>query len=176
HLGSIAMSASEPLPLIYLAPTTAASTECTLSLMVYPISLPAQRLQKLSLGVKPAILARTFYSAEPISCMPKQTDPSQGCEALMRDGGRQSISNSSTTSSASGGLSLRQSGSFDTPAEGEDALWRASVQISIKPPETLLPAFCSIFIARSYSLLFRIRLIGAYAKKIDLEIPLQTVY
>jgi hypothetical protein len=97
-------------------------------------------------------------------------------EMPTKDNRRPSDSSGFTSSTASDGSELRRSDSLDSPAEGGEGVWSASVKISIKPLVTLLPTFCSNFVARSYSLLICVRVSGAYSKKTNLEIPVQVVY
>lgn len=78
-------------------------------------------------------------------------------------------------SSGSGGLSPSDTSSV-TPRVSQDGSWTASLELSIQPPALLVPAFCGRHIARSYSLVLRIRVSGAHGKIPDLELPLQVVY
>lgn len=81
----------------------------------------------------------------------------------------------SIASSGSGGLSPSDPSSV-TPSVSLDGSWTASLGLSIQPRATLVPAFCGRRIARSYSLVLRVRVSGAHGKIPDLELPLQVVY
>ncbi|KAJ9145212.1 hypothetical protein NKR19_g6163 [Coniochaeta hoffmannii] len=186
-LGHVAVSAPEPLPLVYSASASSASTECT---------------------------GQDFYSAAPMTCMPIQTDltgtalirlhdqvikleeqrfsalewewrplsdiriTAPAYELLAARDGPWRISDASEAPQAGSTVPPRQPASDGTygGSQPRHGTWHASVKISIRPPETLVPAFCGSLIARSYSLLFRVRVCGAHGKKCGLELPLQVVH
>lgn len=57
-----------------------------------------------------------------------------------------------------------------------DGAWNVTVHIPIKPQTKLLPTFYSSLIARSYSVILRVKLASVHAKKVDPEVPIQVVY
>ncbi|KAH7124968.1 hypothetical protein B0J13DRAFT_150485 [Dactylonectria estremocensis] len=59
---------------------------------------------------------------------------------------------------------------------GEKGTWVTSIRIPISSVQRLQPTFCSKLVARFYSIPLRIRINGAYAEKIDCEVPLQVVH
>lgn len=59
---------------------------------------------------------------------------------------------------------------------GENGTWVTSIRIPVSSVQRLQPTFCSKFVARFYSIPLRIRINGAYAEKIDCEVPLQVVH
>lgn len=77
RLGTVTMTTNEPLPLAYISATSIDCTECVLALSVDAPPDAIQRLGTLSLEIKPAIRTKTFYSAEKIPCIPKQTHLTQ---------------------------------------------------------------------------------------------------
>lgn len=73
HVGTIAMKIREPPPLAYPSAASCNSTNCILSLTVNAHPQTIQRLRTMSLDVKAAIRVKTFYSADSVPCIPKQT-------------------------------------------------------------------------------------------------------
>ncbi|KAH6847733.1 hypothetical protein B0I37DRAFT_431538 [Chaetomium sp. MPI-CAGE-AT-0009] len=212
RLGSVVFNASEPLPLVYSASTPLATTECTLSITVHPVSMSLARVRNLSFTVRPATRAKTFYSVAPMPCVPRQTDLTGKAIIRLHDdvvklaeqrfsdieweyrpagavtgtpppyerqpsepGGTRAPSSTSRSSWSSGRLSSG-GGSACGSDHSHEGVWRASLKLAISPPERLVPAFCTSLIARSYSLLLRIRAGGVYGRSCDLELPLQVLY
>jgi len=69
--GSLLLVASEPLPLIYSSYEDRPCIDLTLFMTAHA-PLAAQRLQAISLNVKPVIRVKIFYASEPVPCLPKQ--------------------------------------------------------------------------------------------------------
>lgn len=200
HLGAARLSASEPPPLIYSSPISAPSTEFEVFIIIHPISLPLCVLQNLSFDVKPAIRAKTVYSTTPMTCMTKQSDLAEDTLNHVHDdvtkleerrfsdlewrqileSGLDDMPTTDEALASSGPQILSgQNGLRGKPNERHgayDGVWKASITVVIKPPELLVPAFCGSLIARSYSLLLRIRVRGAYGRKCGLELPLRVAH
>jgi len=192
RLGSLTTSTSEPLPLAYSPYQDQPSTDCKLSITAHAPSA-TQRLRAILLEVKPAIRVKTFYSAEPMPCLPKQTFLAQNPSIQLHD-----------ETIKLGCKEYKQLDwtyyprpETDEPPPYEDAVrddaqeisstssnlmgnradvWKASVQIPIQPSVTLLPTFCSSLISRSYSLLLHVKVAGLRTRRANFEIPLQVVY
>lgn len=178
RLGDLVVTAGEPPPLIYSSPGAGASTECVISATVRPGSLSPGRLPRLAFDIKAVIRAKTFYSAKPIRCMPRQADLTSKALIRLHDAvlklEEQRFSalewEYAPADNLEGASLVRPSSS----AHG--SVWRARLTLAIKPPETLPPSFCGTLIARSYSLLVVISVSGARGKKCCLELPFQVVY
>lgn len=192
RLGELTISTSEPLPLAYSPYKDHPSTDLTLSITAYA-PLAAQRLRSVSLNVKPAIRAKTFYVSESMPCLPKQVFLYQNQSMRLHDG----IIKLEHVDFTQLDWKYNPRIETDEPPRYEDAVmenalertstnsslrdnggdeWRASVRIPIQPPETILPTFCGSLISRSYSLILRVRVAGLHTRKADFEIPLQVVY
>lgn len=89
-------------------------------------------------------------------------------ESVMQDLG--------TIASRSSGVLSPSEQQSDTSKVSLHGTWTAFLELPIKPPETLVPAFCGRHMARSYSLVLRVRVNGAHGKIPDLELPLQVVH
>ncbi|KAF9690436.1 hypothetical protein EKO04_011583 [Ascochyta lentis] len=192
RLEEITMSTREPLPLAYSPYENRPYTALTLSITAHA-PLAVQRLQAISLNVKPAIRVKMFYASEPMPCLPKQTFLTRNQSIRLHDEIIK-LEHMGFTQ-----LDWRYSPHIDTeePPEYEDAVidvalgrtptsasrkddsvdeWRASVRIPIQPDQTMLPTFCGSLISRSYSLILCVRVAGIRARKAGFEVPLQVVY
>lgn len=69
-----------------------------------------------------------------------------------------------------------ETGPPDKPQSDKVAAWTSSFRFSVSPEHRLQPTFCTKHVARSYSLLFRIYISGAYVEMVDCEVPLQVVF
>ncbi|RYO07634.1 hypothetical protein AA0121_g11696 [Alternaria tenuissima] len=192
RLGELTMSTREPLPLAYSPYENRPCTDLTLSITVHA-PLAVQRLRAISLNVKPAIRAKTFYASEPMPCLPKQTSLTRNQSIRLHDEIIK-LEHMDFTQ-----LDWRYSPYIETeePPGYEDAVtdvapertptsasrrddsvdeWKASVRIPIQPDQAMLPTFCRSLISRSYSLVLRVRVAGIRTRKADFEVPLQVVY
>ncbi|ORY18652.1 hypothetical protein BCR34DRAFT_553973 [Clohesyomyces aquaticus] len=207
RLGSLEITTREPLPLAYSSYSPTASTECILSVTARSLAMEIQRLGALSLEIQAGIRVKTFFSTEPIICLPKQTFLTQTACIRLHDEvinlGREKYTQLQWEYSASRGndkppayADAVRNDSFSTTStlsrssvlglwahdsavlsnNNSDGAWNVTVHIPIKPLTNLLPTFCSSLVARSYSVILRVRLAGVHAKKVDLEVPLQVVY
>ncbi|OCK73309.1 hypothetical protein K432DRAFT_410795 [Lepidopterella palustris CBS 459.81] len=207
RLGFLEIFTREPLPLAYSSYSPTTSTECTLSVIAHSAAPAIQQLRALSLEIQAAIRVKTFFSTEPMVCLPKQTFLTQTACIRLHDevidlsrerytqleweysSGLRNVKppayediirnhSFSTTSTSSGSSVLRFWASDSSVLSDNDggSAWSVTVRIPIKPQAKLLPTFCSSLIARSYSVVLRVKVTGVHAKKIDFEVPLQVVY
>ncbi|KAF2176866.1 hypothetical protein K469DRAFT_605526 [Zopfia rhizophila CBS 207.26] len=187
RLGSLEIFTREPLPLAYSSYSSTASTECTLSVTAHSAAPAIQRLRALSLEIQAVIRVKTFFSTEPIVCLPKQTFLTQSACIRLHDKvidlGRErytqlewEYSPGVRNDKPPAVLRLWASDSSVLSNNDSNSAWNVAVRIPIKPQTKLLPTFCSSLIARSYSMVLRVKLAGVHAKKVDLEVPLQIVY
>lgn len=192
HLGTFTLRTSEPLPLAYSQYEKRASTECALSIIAHA-SHELPRLRAISLEVKPAIKVKTFYSAEPITCLPKRTFLAENALIRLREDviklGRETYTQLEwgkvsgpvndkppAYEEATGYNAQNRSTTESNLARDRKNILRTSIQVPVRPPVTLPPTFCGSLITRSYSLLLRMRVFGVHAQRISLEVPLQVVY
>lgn len=192
RIGELTMSTTEPLPLVYSPYEDHPATDLTLTINARA-ALSVQCLRAMSLNVRPAIRVKTFYAAEPMPCLPKQTFLDQNQLMRLHDGIIQLEQVDFTQLDWENHPYIKT----DEPPSYKDAVmdarlermstnsnfgdnsgdeWRASVRIPIQPLETIPPTFCGSLILRSYSLILRIRVAGLRTGKADFEVPLQVVY
>lgn len=192
RLGSLNVIASEPLPLAYSPYHDQPTTECALSIVVHA-PLAIQRLRTVSLDMSLAIRIKTFYSTEPLPCLPSQALLAQNALVRLHD---QTVKLRRKEYTQLDWIYCPRLESTEPPSyersERDDALggdfaslgdvahgdhtWKTLVKVPIEPSVALLPSFCSSFIARSYSLLLHLRVTGIRTQVIDLEVPLQVVH
>lgn len=190
HLSTISITTREPLPLVYSSATWFGPTHCVLTLSVDAVPNILRHLRHLSVKVKPAIRAKTFYSVEGLLCMPKQTFLTQHGLLRLRD----SILKLEPQScdelewryippriERDGPPDYYESLSSDVAPEGSltqtgNGTWRVTITVPIAPPQILLPTFCSKLIARSYTLLLPLTISGIANKGAEFEVPLQVIY
>lgn len=71
---------------------------------------------------------------------------------------------------------LPTSPSEDETRSDRHGIWKASVRFPIAIQQRQQPTFCTELLARSYLLLFRLHIGGAYVEMLDCEVPLQVAY
>ncbi|KAF2665269.1 hypothetical protein BT63DRAFT_378367 [Microthyrium microscopicum] len=162
RVGTLNSSLDEPNALVYPTSASTPSTETTLRLSLRA-TLPINRRMQMAIRIKSGIRVKTYYSAKPMHCMPNQSDlSSENLLQLHDDIVR---------------LEEQRHGNLEwTPSLHEPQSWSTSLKIQINPSQVLLPSFCSVLLARSYSFLAKISVSGIHAKPMEFEMPLQVVY
>ena len=156
-VGTLSASIEEPKPLVYSNSISTSATETTLRISLEGFTLNLERLQRLSIRIKSGIRAKTFYSAIPITCMPNQSDLALKSLLRLHDDVME--------------LEEQRYGKLEW-----EPSWSTSLRIRIAPAQALPPSFCSVLVARSYSLITRVSFDGMYMKDVDFEMPLQVIY
>ena len=205
-MGVLKASTEEPRPLAYTSDSLAPSTECYINFTLSGHSIDAQFCNKISIRVSSILRSKTFFSVENIPCVPTQAllarnrllrlydDVTKVGDSEFRNlawrytPGTDSQIEHSLSDEA---LSITTPSSLSMPAKvltqeslqplGESSSatvgsWNASIRFPVSPDMKQQPTFCTDLFARSYSLLFRVRISGAYVKMLDFEVPLQVVY
>lgn len=184
RIGIATVVVHEPAPLIYTSGTPEPETECEVKVLIEGTLLLQKRLQGLTISANSGIRAKTFYSGQPITCIPIQADLAEGNALHLRD----EISKLEHYKFRE----LSWTPYYERPAQFEEHVaayqigaipelqasgkWLASFRLPIAPRDNLTPSFCSTLVARSYSFLARLVLEGLASGPVDLEVPLQVIY
>lgn len=192
RVGSLIMTTREPLPLAFSPIELNPSTSILMSLTVAPANV-FHRLRNMTVKVKPAIRVKTFYSVEPMPCVPRQAFLAHSDTVRLRDdiikldheeyknfdwafcSGAQRTDPPIYQELAEAVTAKGTSAHSKSISHVSDA-WTTSFRIPIRPLVTLPPTFCGKLISRSYSLLLRIRTGAVRSQMVDFEIPLQVVH
>jgi hypothetical protein len=216
RLGTLTVVAKEPDALVYSSENVNVTTDIVLHIFFDAASPSLHLLHNFSFTVSSALRAKTYYSVNSLSCVPKQTlltddgllrlhddvlkvgeskyqnlkwtslPPDDQVEnraarqpdSLSHFNGNTSIKTERSASSNEVFRTSSASSSAENPSESgsERGTWVTSIRIPIGSVQRLQPTFCSKLVARFYSIPLRIRINGAYAEKIDCEVPLQVVH
>lgn len=151
-----------------------------------PIEHLITRLPKLTFDIKVELRIKTFHSTTPFPRIPSRSPlPSQGplrlddqflkldiiktkpasWNNLLHFSPQQKDSNAGRSSPANTSL---------LPISPRK--WNATLQAPVTLPSTLLPTFCSVVVARQYSLIMRVKAVGISTRVFRLEVPLQVIY
>jgi len=184
QIGIATVVVDEPDPLVYTSETPEPRTECGVKLFIEGAQLLQKRLQGLTISTKSRIRAKTFYSGQPITCIPIQADLAERSGLHLRD----EISNLKHYKFRN----LSWIPYNEPPTQFEEHVatyqirvipdlqaggkWLASFYLPIVPQENLTPSFCSTLVARSYSFQAHFVLEGLASGPVDLEVPLQVIY
>ncbi|QKD57275.2 uncharacterized protein FOBCDRAFT_186452 [Fusarium oxysporum Fo47] len=187
RLGLVTISTKEPSPLAYSSDQTPASTKCEFDITIDCDLAAIRRLRYTTVVVQPVICAKTYYSYEDLPCMLSQNlSTDHDSLHIYKDFQRldcQTLQNFQWTFSnlkSAADETADYLGESAPPSYDEDASIRrdsnTSVCVPISPSRRLQATFSSHLVARAYSVLFNISFGGAYASKMDLEVPLQVAY
>ena len=151
-------------------------------------------LPKLQFRITSHLRVKTFYSTHPFTKLPGQTMLSiEGPHRLheftlslrvhrypVHDWRYQGADLAHSTNQCPSGTSrpnqLSQSDTGSIKDSAHSTSWSTELTFPIDLPDGLHPSFCSALASRQYSLILRIKVIGAYVKAFLLEVPLQLVY
>lgn len=206
-IGTVTITTQEPGPLVYATSNHAmASTDCMVHLDVDLDLADLRHLQSVMIEVIPVIRAKTYYSSEKITSMPKHSEvgnhgplylhndlveldgqefrnfqwtfsPTEETSTHALDDHKMEGTLPSAHRSTTSRLSFSQSEPESLPREArKESTWSTSIRVPITPLHRLPPSFYSYFIARSYTVLLKVKFQGLSLKNIYTEIPLQVVY
>ncbi|QKD57271.2 uncharacterized protein FOBCDRAFT_95130, partial [Fusarium oxysporum Fo47] len=178
RLGTLTAVTEEPDALVYSSENVNVTTDIVLRIFFDAASPLLHPSHNFYFTVSSLLRAKTYYSAKSLSCVPKQT--------LLADDGLLRLHDDVLKVGESKYQNLKwievfttsfASSSAENASEsgGENGTWVTSIRIPVSSVQRLQPTFCSKFVARFYSIPLRIRINGAYAEKIDCEVPLQVV-
>jgi hypothetical protein len=216
RLGTLTVVTEEPDALVYCSENVNVTTDIVLRIFFDAASSSLHPSPNFSFTISSLLRAKTYYSANSLSCVPKQTlltddgllrlhddvlkvgeskyqnlkwtslppdDQAENWAARQPDSlshfnGNTSIKTERSASSNEVFRTSSTSSSAENASEGrnENGTWVTSIRIPISSVQRLQPTFCSKLVARFYSIPLRIRINGAYAEKIDCEVPLQVVH
>ncbi|KIM95748.1 hypothetical protein OIDMADRAFT_148793 [Oidiodendron maius Zn] len=175
-LGMMTVSVREPPALSYDIQSVHASTEVSVMLdfksegssQIYQI------LQSLNFEVSPLLRIKTFYSLQSFPSLPSRSLLSLKGVMRMRDEiiklDRKSIR----------GVSWKCAFQLiETPPRSASlpgGRWITHLSIPITVDTRLLPTFCTSVVARLYTTILRIKVVGARVESFNLEVPLQVVH
>lgn len=191
NVGTMAVSMKEPRALIYNLSSTEASTVGFLSLEVESKSTCNMYpgLQAMSFTVLSLLRVKTFYSIKAFPGVPSQSLLTvYGSTRLRDDMIKLEIQNIPTVSwnydvikddtigkATQLNEQLSRSTSKSNP-QLPQGKWTAKINLPIHINSRLLPTFCSAIVARLYSIILRLKVLGIKKESFDLEVPLQVVH
>jgi hypothetical protein len=192
-LRAMTVSMQEPRALTYSLSSAGASTVGFLHLEVESKSTCDIHpyLQAMSFTVLSLLRIKTFYSIRTFPRVPDQSLLSLYGGRRLRDdmikletqnipnvswGNTYDVIEDGTISKAtqSNGQSLQStSESNPQPPKGK---WTAKINCSIRINSRLLPTFCSAIVARLYSIILRVKVLGIKRESFDMEVLIQVVH
>jgi hypothetical protein len=205
-LGTLSISLSEPPPFNYDNDSVSGSTDAVLELEFLPSNCSKNTrntLSALRFTVFSLVRAKTFYTVKSFPSLPGQdllntqkgtklrndivklktrtvTNASWGYRFDLGGIGIDFSPNLSTPSIPSNRSSAdeaaRSSSGLKSNPANSNGKWISNWTIPIHVDGRLLPTFCSALVARSYSLIVRVKVSGVRQEVFDLEVPLQVVH
>ncbi|KAH7190513.1 hypothetical protein DER44DRAFT_753306 [Fusarium oxysporum] len=194
RLGTLTVVTEEPNALVYSSESVNVTTNLVLRIFFDAASPSLYPLHNFSFTVSSVLRAKTYYSAKSsLVCESKYQNPKWTWLPPDDEVENRAARQSDSLSHFNGNISIKAersascnevfrtssvSSSADNTSEGrgEKGTWVTSMPIPISSVQRLQPTFCSKFVVRFYSILLRIRINGAYAERIDCEVPLQVVH
>jgi hypothetical protein len=157
-----------------------------------------QKLRRLTFTVEPIFRAKTFYSTIPFAKLPGQTmltltgrvrlrdevmkldtlcfkpDSWQYLSRIRMPSYAEAVRRPSSQSANSPRNDNGNASTSNSPSPPRS--WSTRILVPLVIPADLPPTFCSVLVARQYSLIVRIKVRGISAKPFTLEVPVQIIY
>lgn len=174
-LGMLEVSSTEPPALNMLSTTLLPSTVALLRLTFYPLNGSATLASPLDgdIFVQSAILAKTFYSTEPMF-KEHPTLVATKESKVMNVHTQRLTSECRVLRSHTWRRDRLPDG--ETVGNESNGYWTTTMEVPINAPKDVPPTFVSVLAARRYMLRLEVRADRCYHLPIILRLPLQIIY